>query len=218
MENGADPNDAREDSSRLPPHERRAMAHRERYHGRATALPPWSVKARLKQMDRDGYRFCALCGFPLPNGQSCSGSLGEASRPNGVEPDWAGYGRGLLEFETYGPRQSDGYLGDWTLTAPREFPGFERVSDGSFDVIRGRRERALDGSRVRTRTGRRETPDVLYSAGMPLTEQDRPGGLDSKGREHAEIRGTAGWRAELPGVVACPLCGRKNLVEEPKLA
>jgi hypothetical protein len=196
----------------LPPHERRAIRHRERYHGREVPDPPWTVKARIKWLGRDGHRVRALCGF----GPTCAASLGEASRPDGVNVDRAGYGRTLMESETYGPRQG-GHSGQWTLTAPKEFPGFERVPDGSFRVIRGRRERTLDGTPVRRRTGRREAPNLLYSGYMPLADSDRPGGIDSDSSARGVIRGTAGWWAELPAVVECHLCGRKNLIEEPNI-
>ena len=188
------------------PHERRALAHREHYHGRATATPAWSVKARIKRLDRHGYRIRTLCGFVAPSGDACPASLGEGSRPDGINPDWAGYGRCLVENETYGPRQG-GRSGEWTLTAPKEFPGFERVPAGSFRVIRRGKERTLDGTPVRRWTGRRGPPNVLQSGGMPLTEEDRLGGF----------QGVVGWWAELPAVVECPLCGRKNLIEEPSI-
>jgi len=203
------------DVSRLPPHERRALAHRERYHGRVTELPLWTVKARLKPLDRSGCRVRALCGFVLANGQMCPGSLGEATRPDGINTHTAGYGRLLLELETYGPHEDGGGSEEWTLTAPKEFPGFERVEDGSFRVIRSRKERTLDGTPVRSWTGRHEAPNVLYSANMPLAEPGRPGGtLDTNSRNRL-LSGMAGWWAGLPAVVACPLCRRANLIEEP---
>jgi hypothetical protein len=197
--------DGHADEDRLSPHERRAIRHRERYHGREMPDPPWTVKARIKWLNRDRNRVRALCGF----GPTCAASLGEASRPDGINTNAAGYGRALLELETYGPRRG-GRSGEWTLTAPKEFPGFERVPDGSFRVIRGRRERAPDGTSVRRWTGRRETPNVLYSGNMPLTERGRPGALASESSGNGSIKGTAGWWAELPAVVACPLCGRMN--------
>jgi hypothetical protein len=204
-----------QDYSGLPPHERRALVHRDRYHGRVTEIPPWTVEARLKQLDRGGYRVRALCGFVFSNGQACPALLGEATRPDGINTDAASYGRHLLEFETYGRREGGGRSEEWTLTAPKEFPGFQRVEDGSFRVIRSRKERTLDGTPVRRWTGRHEAPNVLYSAYMPLAEPGRPGGtLDTSGRNRL-LSGTAGWWAGLPAVVACPLCKRANLVEEP---
>ena len=183
-----------------PPHERRAAVHRARYRGEAVPFPEWSVKARLKPLDKAGLRYRVICGYGPP----CPGCVGEMSRPDGIEPHWPGHATSLLERETYGPR-GDGNRSPWIISAPPGFPGYEPLPDGSFRSMPKKRGRAPDGRIVARRLGRREAPSVLYSGGME-------NGTITMGRG---LRGIVGWWARPPAVIECPHCRRKNLVEEP---
>lgn len=188
-----------------PPIERAVGAlHKLRAHGVPTLLPSWRVVARMKPLGRDGTRFRVLCGRPHP----CPARLGEASMPNGREASRVHWLATHLEAETYGPQQQYTPVrkGSWIVTAPPEFPGFERVADGSFRVIRTSRVRDRDGQYVRRTMGRREVPSLLYSEASPR------GTLDVRRGQ----RGIVGWFPRLPAVLWCPTCGLTNLVEDPE--
>ncbi len=188
-----------------PPIERTVgPLHKSRAHGQPTMLPPWQVVARMKPLCRGGTRFRLLCGRAHP----CPASLGEALLPHPRDGSLVHWLAGSLEAETYGPMQhyTPVRKSSWIVTAPPEFPGFERVADGSFRVIRTARVRDRDGRHVRRRMGRRNVPSLLYSDGSPRGTLDIRQGM----------RGIVGWFPRLPAVLTCPTCGLANLVEDPE--
>ncbi len=186
-----------------PPHDRRAgPLHRPGVS--VKTLPIWqqSVTARYKPLGRDGFRFRLLCG----RAHACPMSLGEASAPNGVDRHRIGETALHMELETYGRRTGDAMYERWIVEPPADFPGFERVPDGSFRAIRPRRDWDRNGQFVRRRTGRRDAPNVLHAG---LVDQENHDGAHG-------IRGIVGRFPRLPAVIVCR-CGTPNRVDEPEL-
>jgi hypothetical protein len=158
-------------------------------------LPFYVVSARLKPLQTEPATYRLVCG-----GESCPATLGTLHDRHRADIYTEVWGAAQVEFEVGGV-----WPGEWIGIAPDEFPGYRRLDDGSFVVVKGKKSRDALGNFRRSRMGRRPVPLSLDASRNGIGTYDVEKG----------IRGIAGRYPSPPAVIACPTCKRRNLVLPP---